>query len=287
MNSVNDVELSPAAISLIADVISAQNALLSRERVTHDTAAVVRYLSAAMSSAQARDVEESLVKSKALRLRLIKASSILERLKKSDWSEVLSSATGDQYEAEVAQAWVDLTEEREKNAQAGWQIWLNKGWNHILEQSRLGVLEAQAICADFQDFGARLSQGMSEPRTALARGEASDEIEIITSNPDNLKFRVTLAELTSAGDLEVSVRVLASVNKDILDLENQQIGLALRLKDEKWPIGNAAIKGGHAQWHIKDLQSALALPAGKISGLYLLIYMPGNDNMNELFKLPV
>ncbi len=281
----NENSLSPAALSLISDILMAQMAALENKPLADDTRSLVRYLCRALSQEQARDVESALVSQRELCMRLIEGRRILDRLQNASWSEVQRTSVGDSFEAEAARAWMELATERIALAENGWEKWLRRGWQSVLSETRNGAEDAQAVWAAFLSFGERLKVSLSVPRTALARGGNEDAI-LSMSVPQGVDITNIFAEMTSSGNLEVVANIMAAEDSNV-EIENQSVGLALKLNGEIWPIGITTISNGLAEWNIPEVRSILNLPAGKISPRFLHFSFPVGDNQQaEIYRLP-
>ncbi len=144
--------LSPDSLELTEALLQSLQTFQRPSVAAPNTMLMVRYLSGALGPDAVFEVESGLVSRPRLRMRLVETRTLLDGLQALPWKVVWECAAGEGFEAEVAQAWLTLTMERQAAASSA-PSRLAQGWERLYQQAKAGVAEAQAAWTALQTFG--------------------------------------------------------------------------------------------------------------------------------------
>jgi len=257
-----ETDLSPQAVQVLAGWLRRQEGAHAPAGSAPEVPELVRYLCGALPPGETFAIEERLLATKSglRQLRVVRAE--LLRLEAMPWQAVAVAAQGEDSTAAVAAAWLALTATQVRDAERAPARWLADGWQTLRNQVEAGVGEALAAWNSFLAFGAQWGRELRAPGLfALERGAAPMET-ILPGIPAPVQIE---ADIDAKDTLHVTLQVEVQTD-DVPDapLEGRSVLLALRNGTEVWPLADAPLRDGFAEWHIPGFGAATGMPAGEI-----------------------
>jgi hypothetical protein len=227
-----------------------------------DDAALVRYLSGALASPEARLVEHGLIASAQARQRLRQTRVALARLQAKPWHDVTAAAlSGDT----VAQIWHALASEQAGMMTQSEPWWRAPEWGAIRRKAAYGVAEAQAALARLSALGEQFRTGlkMAGAVTVAAKGGEARPIRRVEGLPENCEI-IANAHIDREGALQVSMRMRERSGSPVTVISSETAHLSLLYNGAVLPLASAIIAANRATWRVPEVGAVLGLSPGPL-----------------------
>jgi len=237
-----------------------------------DVAALVAYLSGALSADALRSVERGLVLHPSARTQLRPTREALRALRALPWSEAAQARQAEDLTGQVARAWLALAAGSVAAAPSAQRQWQAEGWNAIRQKIAAGAIETKAAWANFLAFGTQLRAAFQRVGPAVARSGWDASPLLWGDLPPDIHLSLS-TEVSAEGTLQATLTIQDSWESPSSRLAGTQIQLRFLVNGQTWPLADAEVVEDRAVWTLPAMGTALGLATGSLPAAYFCLVL--------------